>query len=396
MPVEQISSDTAKQQSTEQLCEALSTSPEGLSGDEAQSRLARFGPNALEEEKFNPVLKFLGYFWGPIPWMIEVAAILSGVVRHWTDFCIILALLVFNAVVGFWEEYQAGNALTALKSQLALKARVLRGGKWGESDARGLVPGDVVRLRLGDVVPADVKLIDGDYLSVDQSALTGESLPVDENPGDVAYSGSVAKQGEMVALVSSTGGSTYFGRTAKLVQEAGTASHFQKAVLTIGDYLIYLSLALAAVLVLTQLFRGNNAVEVFQFVLILLVAAIPVAMPAVLSVTMAWGALALSRMKAIVSRLPSIEEIAGIDILCSDKTGTLTQNKLSLGTPIAFGAADTRMFDQRRQRLAASARRRSPEAASGLKPRAKPTANKGRTVAEKRCFRIGGMGCCQI
>ncbi len=340
MPVEQIASDAAEKQSVDQLYDALATSAKGLTADEARRRLEQFGANALEEQKFNPVLKFLGYFWGAIPWMIEIAAILSAVVRHWTDFWIILALLLFNAVIGFWEEYQAGNALSALKSQLALKARALRDGKWGELDARDLVPGDVVRLRLGDVVPADVKLLDGDYLSVDQSALTGESLPVEKNPGDVAYSGSVAKQGEMVAVVTTTGANTYFGRTAKLVEKAGAVSHFQKAVLTIGDYLIYLSLALAVVLVLTQLFRGQNALEVFQFVLILVVAAIPVAMPAVLSVTMALGALALSRMKAIVARLQSIEEIAGIDILCSDKTGTLTQNKLTLGMPVAFGGAD--------------------------------------------------------
>ena len=224
-----------------------------------RSRLAQFGPNALEEKKVNPILKFLGYFWGPIPWMIEIAAILSAVVKHWDDLIIISVLLAFNALVGFWQEFKAANALEALKKQLALKARVLRDGKWQEIAAEQLVPGDIIRLRLGDIIPADVKLFEGDYLSVDQSALTGESLAVSKKAEDIAYSGSVAKQGEMVAVVTGTGANTYFGRTAKLVQAAGAPSHFQKAVLQIGDYLIYLSLGLVAVLILVQLERGDRS-----------------------------------------------------------------------------------------------------------------------------------------
>ena len=334
----QIPSEQAQRESPPALLETVASSPQGLSGNEARQRLAQVGPNELPEQRDNPLLKFLRYFWGPIPWMIEVAAVLSLVVQHWVDLIIILVMLVFNAVVGFWQEFQASNALAALKKSLALNARALRDGQWQQIPARELVPGDVIRIRPGDIIPADLKLIDGDYVSVDQSALTGESLPVDKQAGDVAYSGSVAKQGEMVALVTATGGSTKFAQTAKLVEKAGAVSHFQKAVLTIGDYLIYVSLGLAAVLVLTQLLRGDSFLSVFQFVLILVVAAIPVAMPAVLSVTMALGAVALSRMKAIVTRLQSIEEIAGIDVLCSDKTGTLTANKLSLGEPIVLGA----------------------------------------------------------
>jgi H+-transporting ATPase len=318
----------------------LRSSPEGLGGAEAEARLKQYGPNALVERRANPVLKFLRYFWGPIPWMIEVAAALSAVVRHVADLIIILALLLFNALVGFWQEYKASNALEALKKQLALNARVRRDGRWQTVPAEQLVPGDVIRLRLGDVVPADVKLFQGDFLGVDQSALTGESLPVTKKAGDVAYSGSVAKQGEMDALVSGTGANTYFGRTASLVQAAGAPSHFQRAVLHIADYLIYLCLGLVGVLVLVQLGRGNRILTLAQFALILVVASIPVALPAVLSVTMAVGALALSGMKAIVSRLQSIEEMAGVDILCSDKTGTLTENRLTLGEPIVFAARD--------------------------------------------------------
>jgi H+-transporting ATPase len=335
-----IHSDDIRNKNPEALFEDLGSSPEGLGGADAQERLEQYGPNAIEEKKENPILKFLGYFWGPIPWMIEVAAGLSIVVHHWTDLIIILVMLLFNAVVGFWQEYQAANALEALKSQLALKARVRRDGKWQGILARELVPGDVIRLRPGDIIPADTKLFDGDYLSIDESALTGESLPVDKGKGDLAYSGSIAKQGEMIALVAGTGGNTYFARTAKLVETAGAVSHFQKAVLTIGDYLIYISLALAVILIFTQVFRGDPFLSVFQFILILVVAAIPVAMPAVLSVTMALGALVLSRHKAIVSRLQSIEEIAGIDVLCSDKTGTLTENKLTLGEVEIFEAKD--------------------------------------------------------
>lgn len=312
----------------------------GLSTVEAAARLERYGRNAIEEKRTSPLAKFLGYFWGPIPWMIEVAALLSAVVRHWPDFVIILALLVFNAGIGFWQEFKASNALDALRQSLALHARVLRDGQWGQIDADELVPGDVIRVRLGDVLPADVVLADGDYLSVDQAALTGESLPVTRKPGDTAYSGSVVKQGEMVARVMATGTRTFFGKTAALVAGAAAPSHFQKAVMTIGDYLIFLSIVLAAVLVLVQLYRGAPVLELAQFALILTVAAIPVAMPAVLSMTMAVGAMVLAKEKAIVSRLQSIEEMAGVDILCSDKTGTLTQNRLTLGEPVLFAAKD--------------------------------------------------------
>ena len=315
-------------------------SSRGLNSSEAARRLTQYGPNALEAKKTSLLRRFLGYFWGPIPWMIEVAASLSALVRHWADFWIILVLLFFNAGVGFWQEYTAGNAVEALKKQLAMRARVLRDGKWREIDAKELVPGDIIRIRPGDVIPADVKLVEGDYLSVDQSALTGESLPVTKLAGDEAFSGTVAKQGEVVAEVTATGANTRFGKTASLVQQAKTVSHFQKAVLTIGDYLIYVSLALVTVLVLEQLHRGAPWIELVQFALILIVASIPVAMPAVLSMTMAVGAMALSKHKAIVTRLESIEEMASMDVLCSDKTGTLTQNRLTLGEIEVFKADD--------------------------------------------------------
>jgi H+-transporting ATPase len=309
----------------------LGSSPDGLTQAEAQKRLTQYGPNELTEKKTNLFLKFLSYFWGPIPWMIEVAVILSGVVRHWPDFFIILLLLVTNAVVAFWEERQAGNEIAALKAKLAIKARVIRDGKWINPAARELVPGDVVRLRLGDVVPADARLLAGDEVSVDQSALTGESLPATRKSGDAVFSGSIIRRGEIGALVYATGGNTYFGKTAQLVQEALTVSHFQKAVLKIGNYLIILAVALVAVIIGFAIYRGDAILTTLQFALVLTVAAIPVAMPTVLSVTMAVGARLLAKKQAIVSRLVAIEELAGVDVLCADKTGTLTQNKLTLG-----------------------------------------------------------------
>jgi H+-transporting ATPase len=313
----------------------LGSSPDGLTDAEAKKRLTQYGPNELVEKKTNLLLKFLSYFWGPIPWMIEVAVILSGVVRHWPDFFIILLLLVTNAVVAFWEERQAGNEIAALKAKLAIKARVVRDGKWVNPPARELVPGDVIRLRLGDVVPADARLLGGDEVSVDQSALTGESLPTTRKPGDPVFSGSIIRRGEIGALVYATGGNTYFGKTAQLVQEALTVSHFQKAVLKIGNYLIVLAVALVAVIIGFAIYRGDPILTTLQFALVLTVAAIPVAMPTVLSVTMAVGARLLAKKQAIVSRLVAIEELAGVDVLCADKTGTLTQNKLTLGDPFS-------------------------------------------------------------
>ena len=311
----------------------LGSSADGLSQAEAQKRLAQYGPNAIEEKRINPFLKFLTYFWGPIPWMIEAAVILSGVVRRWPDFYIILTLLVSNAVVGFWEEHKAGNEIAALKAKLAIKARTKRDGKWTTAAARELVPGDVIRVRLGDIVPADARLLAGDPVEVDQSALTGESLPVSRKSGEAVFSGSIIRQGEIDAMVYATGGNTYFGKTAQLVEEAHTVSHFQRAVLKIGDYLIILAVALVVLIIMVALFRGDPILNTLVFALVLLVAAIPVAMPTVLSVTMAVGARLLAKKEAIVTRLSAIEELAGVDVLCSDKTGTLTQNKLTLGDP---------------------------------------------------------------
>ena len=347
MEDEAISTDKARDTAIDDLYRALSSRREGLTQSEAENRIQKFGRNEIPEKEENVVLKFLRYFWGPIPWMIEAAVIISAVIGRWEDFAIIFALLLINAVVGFWQEYQAGNAIAMLKKRLALEARVLRDGKWQKIAARDLVPGDIVRVRNGDIIPADIKLVEGDLLSADESALTGESMPVDKHVSDVAYSGSAVKQGEMTALVVATGEKTFFGKTARLAGEAMTASHFQKAVLRIGDYLIVLAIALVTVVFIVSIIRQESALETLQFALVLIVAAIPAALPAVLSITMAVGATALAKKEAIVSKLVAIEEMAGVDVLCSDKTGTITENKLTLAeiTPFAGFSEDDVLLD---------------------------------------------------
>jgi len=327
--------DTLKKLSTD--------SEKGLTSEDAKKRLLEYGQNSIEEKKESIFKKIFSFFWGPIPWMIEIAAILSGLLERWPDFILIVALLLINAALGFFHEYKADNAVSALKKTLALKAFTLRDGNWSEISASELVPGDIISIKLGNVIPADVKLIKGDYLSVDQSALTGESLPVNKKGSDIAYSGTIVKMGEMVAVVTNTGMKTFFGKTASLVQSAKTISHFQKAVQNIGRFLIITTLSIAFILLITSLFKvefdqnfHNNFGQIAIFILVLVIAGIPVALPAIMSVTMAIGAHAMAKMKAIVSKLISIEELAGMEILCSDKTGTLTKNELTVGDVLPF------------------------------------------------------------
>ena len=331
-----ISADEARKASVADLMNNLSSTESGLSTSEADARLQQYGPNEILEKKANPLIKFLGYFWGTIPGMIEAAAILSAILSRWDDFAIIFLLLLMNGVVGFWQERKADNAIELLKERLAPTARVQRDGKWKGLPSGELVPGDIVRIRLGEIVPADIKLIEGDFLLIDESSLTGESLPVEKKVSDIAFSGSIVRQGEMTALVFATGMNTYFGRTAKLVELAKTQSHFQKAVVKIGDYLIILAGVMVILIFIVATLRHESFLQTLQFALVLVVAAIPAALPAVLSVTMAVGAMELAKKEAIVSKLAAIEEMAGVDVLCSDKTGTITQNAISVAEVVPF------------------------------------------------------------
>jgi len=316
-------------------------SSHGLSSEEAENRLQQYGENSVEERKGNPVKQFFMHFWGPIPWMIEIALILAGAVQRWEEFGVIFLMLMINGGVSFWHENKASNAIQELKQKLALEAVVIRDGKQKKVEARFLVPGDVVVLRMGDVIPADAKILQDQNISIDESSLTGESLPVDKNSSDVVYSGTTAKQGEARAVVIGTGNNTKFARTVELVETAGQTSHFQKAVLRIGYFLIFTVLILVAVIISVSLtIRDDDWVDVIIFALGLTVAGIPVALPAVLSVTMSIGANRLAEMKAIVARLAAMEEMAGLDVLCADKTGTLTKNQLELQEPVVLDAED--------------------------------------------------------
>jgi H+-transporting ATPase len=316
----------------------------GLTDAAATEHLARYGYNETREKTEPLWRRVLRRFWGPIPWMIEAAAVLSGVAGKWDDFAIILVMLLINAGLDFLQERRALNALQALKSRLANEVIVIRGGAAKTVPAREIVPGDLVRLRMGNIVPADVQLVSGDYLLIDESALTGESLPVSKTAGAVAYASTIVRQGEMLAVVVNTGAQTNFHSVVALVAEASLEqrSHFQRMVIRIGNFLILVTIALVVLIVMVSLFRHESLLEIVRFALVLTVAAIPVALPAVLSVTLAVGAMNLAKHKAIVSRLTAVEELAGVDVFCCDKTGTLTQNKMEVSEPIVRSGFDER------------------------------------------------------
>jgi H+-transporting ATPase len=322
----------------EEVFEQLKCTRDGLSSDEGAQRLSVFGPNKLEEKHESKFLKFLGFMWNPLSWVMEMAAIMAialangdGKPPDWQDFVGIIVLLVINSTISFIEENNAGNAAAALMANLAPKTKVLRDGRWGEQEAAILVPGDIVSIKLGDIVPADARLLEGDPLKVDQSALTGESLPVTKSPGDEVFSGSTCKQGEIEAVVIATGVHTFFGKAAHLVDSTNQVGHFQKVLTAIGNFCIC-SIALGIVVEIIVMFpiQHRRYRAGIDNLLVLLIGGIPIAMPTVLSVTMAIGSHKLSTQGAITKRMTAIEELAGMDVLCSDKTGTLTLNKLSV------------------------------------------------------------------
>ena len=301
----------------------------GLSSAEAQVRLQQFGPNAMPEEHRQPLQAFLRKLWGPVPWMLEVAIVLELIIGHFTQAIIISLLLIFNAVISFLQENRAQNALALLQKRLTIQVRVLRDNTWQLLTADRLVPGDVVHLRMGDFVPADLKLSDG-HLSVDQSTLTGETLPVELGPGDRAHAGSTVQRGEATAEVTVTGAKTQFGKTAELVQVAKTASHLETTILGIVKYLGVLDVLLVIGVLIYAALTALPLVDVIPFALMLLIASVPVALPATFTLASALGFQELAKHGVLVTRLSAIEEAAGMDVLCSDKTGTITQNQLVL------------------------------------------------------------------
>ncbi|KAL2632628.1 hypothetical protein R1flu_004107 [Riccia fluitans] len=322
----------------EEVFQQLKCTTEGLTTQEGEARLQIFGYNKLEEKKESKFLKFLGFMWNPLSWVMEAAAIMSialanggGKPPDWQDFIGILTLLVINSTISFIEENNAGNAAAALMARLAPKTKVLRDGKWSEQEAVILVPGDIVSIKLGDIIPADARLLEGDPLKIDQSALTGESLPVTKKPGDEVYSGSTCKQGEIEAVVIATGVHSFFGKAAHLVDSTHQVGHFQKVLTAIGNFcIVSIAIGLLVEIIVMYAIQKRKYREGIDNLLILLIGGIPIAMPTVLSVTMAIGSHRLSQQGAITKRMTAIEEMAGMDVLCSDKTGTLTLNKLSV------------------------------------------------------------------
>uniref|UniRef100_A0A0D9VN77 Plasma membrane ATPase n=1 Tax=Leersia perrieri TaxID=77586 RepID=A0A0D9VN77_9ORYZ len=328
----------------EEVLEHLKCTREGLTSDAAQQRIHAFGYNKLEEKQESKLLKFLGFMWNPLSWVMEAAAIMAIALAHggtdargkrmridYHDFVGIVLLLFINSTISFIEENNAGNAAAALMARLAPKAKVLRDGTWSELDASLLVPGDIISVKLGDIIPADARLLEGDPLKIDQSALTGESLPVTKHPGDGIYSGSTCKQGEIEAVVIATGIHTFFGKAAHLVESTTHVGHFQKVLTSIGNFCIC-SIAAGMVIELLVMYAVHERKyrQIVDNLLVLLIGGIPIAMPTVLSVTMAIGSHKLAQQGAITKRMTAIEEMAGMDVLCSDKTGTLTLNKLSV------------------------------------------------------------------
>ncbi|KAK3445651.1 hypothetical protein EUGRSUZ_A01453 [Eucalyptus grandis] len=322
----------------EEVFEQLKCSREGLSSEEGAHRLQVFGPNKREEKKESKILKFLGFMWNPLSWVMEAAALMAialanggGRPPDWQAFVGIIVLLLINSTISFIEENNAGNLAAALMAGLAPKTKVLRDGRWSEQDASILVLGDIISIKLGDIVPADARLLEGDPLKIDESALTGESLPVTKNPSDEVFSGSTCKQGEIEAVVIATGVHTFFSKAAHLVDSNNQVCHFQKDLTAIRNFCIWLiAKGIIIEIIVMYPIQHRKYRDGIDNLLVLLIGGIPIALPTVLSVTMAIGSHRLSQQGAITKRMTAIEAMAGMDVLCSSKTGTLTLNKLTI------------------------------------------------------------------
>ena len=303
----------------------------GLTGDEARRRLEESGPNAMPDTALHPLRRALSKLWAPVPWMLEAAILLELVLGKYVEGAVIAGLLLFNAALGFFQEGRAQATLAALKSRLALNASVRRDGVWKIVPAAELVPGDTVKLSLGAVVAADVRLVEGSVL-LDQSMLTGESIPIEAGPGAQTYAGALVRRGEAVAEVTATGARTKFGRTAELVRTAHVVSSQQKAVLRVVRNLALFNGVLIALLVAYAYAISMPWAEIVPLVLTAVLASIPVALPATFTLAAAVGAQALAKLGVLPTRLSAVDEAASIDVLCADKTGTLTNNELKVTT----------------------------------------------------------------
>jgi len=330
------STNEYKETSVEETIRLLETSPNGLTESEALKRIGRFGRNEVVEKERNPVLEFLSSYWGPMPLLLESAMALSYVLGHYVELVIIFGLLTMNAIIGFVHTRSSRRALDLLKRRLAVKARVLRNGEWKIQDARGLVPGDIIGIGLGDLVPADAKILGDGEVTVDQSALTGESLPVTAGQSGIVYSSSVVGRGEARCIVVNTGANTYFGTTAQLVRIAKPVSHQEQIMMAVVKYMMYVSLAALVIVAADSALVHTDILSLLNLTLTFLLGAVPVALPAVFAVVLSVGAIELSKKGALVTRLDSIEDAASMEVLLLDKTGTITQNRLSITEPISF------------------------------------------------------------
>ncbi len=330
-----IKTSEYKKISIEETLNKLQTSTAGLKESEAVDRQKIDGFNEITEKKQNPFLEFISRYWGPMPWLLELAMILSFLLDRPLEGIIILVLLTINATIGYLHSRNSQRAVELLKNKLAVKARVLREGNLAIRNAREVVPGDVIMIKLGDIVPADGKII-GDTISVDESSLTGESLPKEAHRSDIVYSGSIVKRGETRCVVVNTGANTYFGRTAELVKIAKPKSHQEEVMMTIVKYMMYLGIAASLIVAGYAVIMGFTPILIVTFIVTFLMGAVPVALPAVLTIVQAAGAVDLSKKNILVTKLDSVEDASSIDILCLDKTGTITQNNLSVTDSVSF------------------------------------------------------------
>ena len=314
----------------------LKSTEAGLTTNDAIERRKTYGRNIIEEKRESGVMKLLRKFWAPVPWMLEITAVFTYLIGKQLDTYIIIALLIFNSIISYFQESKADDAVEMLTERVNVSARALRDGKWNLIPAAELVPGDIVHVRMGDIVPADIKIISGEVLS-DQSALTGESEPVRKGKDGRIYSGTVAKGGEATGVVVATGSNTFYGKTAELVNKAKAGSHLESLILSIVKYLAAIDAALVIALIAFAILYGVSILEALPFSLVVLIASIPVALPATFTIATAYGAVDLSRKGALVTRLSAVEDAASMDAICFDKTGTLTQNRISVVNPMPVG-----------------------------------------------------------